>query len=107
MNVEECEVCFTPVTKDWQILPCMHKLCKACCSKLQAPKTCPWCRNIIEPLEIISCERFSIRDTLESPEEVIRYERQAYDRTERRKRARERKRRNKEARRNKPRSNSI
>ena len=107
MIAEECEVCFTTTPEDWQFLPCSHKLCSKCFSKLILPKTCPWCRapvgvGIIIDRPIVVTP-VSLRDTLDSPEAVIRYERQAQARLQRRHNARI----NKRIKRNKPRSNSI
>ncbi len=39
---EACEICYDAPDK-WQILPCTHKLCNQCYTKLQA-NNCPWCR---------------------------------------------------------------
>ena len=41
-DLSTCEICYEPADK-WQILPCTHKLCNQCYTKLQA-NSCPWCR---------------------------------------------------------------
>ena len=43
---ESCEICYDSPDR-WQILPCTHKLCNQCYTKLQA-NSCPWCRSPLD-----------------------------------------------------------
>ena len=78
-NDTECNICFIQSNK-WQLLPCMHKLCKKCFNLLQDNK-CPWCRIKIKRKNKPRSERnrsYSVplhnRDTLRTPIDVIEHE---------------------------------
>ena len=136
---DSCEICYDDYPTLWKILPCTHKLCNQCYTKLQA-NSCPWCRfplgnsrlgpeevlptnsNVLSILDIDQPElsrrrtrrrrnrinyslededfdirrlrsesdpgpQYTVRHELNTPEEVINYEREAVRRIDSRRRA--------------------